>query len=415
MYKENKDFILIESSDNVGGNILSTKKEGFILENGPNTVVLNNEAIVELIKDLKIWDRLIFPNKKIKKNRFVLLNNQLQLLPRNLFEFITSPLLKTAEKFRVILEIFVSKHKKNTTVASFIRRRFGDGILKQFIEPFVTGIYSGDVEKMSVKHTLKKIWHLEQKHGSVIKGVLKEKQKSHEIINFPNGLSELTDTIKFKIQNSIRTKTIIKSINKKNGHFEIDTGKTKIICKKIISTIPAHSLKKIIYDKKLCQYLNKIEYVPIDVFHFGFHKNSVKENAQGFGILTKKEDKKSYLGILFNSRIFHHVSPKDKELFTVIAGGSRQKKLLNMDMRQLKNNVQMEVMNLLKCSCLPCLTNHFRYIKGIPQYNMEHQKIIDEIKKFEIKNPNFLIIGNYVNGVSVSDCIKNSKMISKKI
>ena len=126
LYKENKDFILIESSDNVGGNILSTKKEGFILENGPNTVVLNNEAIVELIKDLKIWDRLIFPNKKIKKNRFVLINNQLQLLPRNLFEFITSPLLKTAEKFRVILEIFVSKHKKNTTVASFIRRRFNE-------------------------------------------------------------------------------------------------------------------------------------------------------------------------------------------------------------------------------------------------------------------------------------------------
>ena len=48
---------------------------------------------------------------------------------------------------------------------------------------------------------------------------------------------------------------------------------------------------------------------------------TLKIKAQGFGVLSKESDNKHFLGILFNSRIFPHVSPKDKELFTVIIGG----------------------------------------------------------------------------------------------
>ena len=60
-------------------------------------------------------------------------------------------------------------------------------------------------------------------------------------------------------------------------------------------------------------------------------------------------------------------------------------------------------MQLMEVNKNPIFSNHYRYSKGIPQYNLNHQTILDAIQNFENNNPNFHILGNYFNGISVSD------------
>ena len=48
---------------------------------------------------------------------------------------------------------------------------------------------------------------------------------------------------------------------------------------------------KLIMDNSLVEKLHDLEYVPIDVFHFGFNKKQIKNQVEGFGLLTKKTDK----------------------------------------------------------------------------------------------------------------------------
>ena len=406
---KNNDFLVLEKNSNAGGNISSEKKEGFIIENGPNTVLLNNESIISLIKTYDLWDTISVPKESAENNRYVLLNDQLQLLPRNPLEFFKSPLLNWKEKLRLFKEPFIQKHKKNTSVADFVKTRFGEGILHQFVEPFVTGIYSGNTQKMSAKHTLKMLWEAEQEHGSVIKGIMKKERKSKaKMFNFPNGLSQLTDAIANKLKSNIKYDCNLNSIEKTDEGYIIQTDESTFICQKIISTLPAYALSSYISDESLKKLLQDIEYVPVDVFHFGFNKSDVKDQSQGFGVLSKTSDKKHFLGILFNSRIFSHVSPQDKELFTVIVGGSRQKELCKLQSAELKPLVLEDLMELLKMNNEPIFSNHYKYPKGIPQYNLNHQSLLDAIQKFENNNPNFHILGNYFNGISVSDSISKA-------
>ncbi len=401
---KNKDFLVLEKSKRIGGNIFSEKKEGYIIENGPNTVLLNNDSIIKLIKDYGLWDKMCLPKELSESNRYVLLNDKLQLLPRNSLEFFKSPLLSLKEKLKLLKEPFVQKHKENTSVADFIKTRFGEGVLHQFIEPFVTGIYSGNIHKMSAKHTLKTLWEAEQEYGSVIKGLIKkEKKTKSKIFNFPFGLSQLTNNIAKKLDAHIQLNCQINHIEKNEAGYVIETTKNTISCRNIISTLPAYSLAHYINDKTLKNCLEDIEYAPIDVFHFGFNKEDINNQSQGFGVLTKKSDKKHFLGILFNSRIFSHVSPKEKELFTVIVGGSRQKELCHLEPLKLKSLILKEFMQLMEVNKSPIFSNHYRYSKGIPQYNLNHQNILDAIQNFENNNPNFHILGNYFNGISVSD------------
>ena len=57
LQKAGKDFILLEAENHLGGKIKSTSIEGFQLEMGPNTVLINNTEIKTLIDELELFEK----------------------------------------------------------------------------------------------------------------------------------------------------------------------------------------------------------------------------------------------------------------------------------------------------------------------------------------------------------------------
>ena len=413
--KKSDDFFILEESNRVGGWINSEKIDGYTCENGPNTVLLNNTAFLELLKDLNLNNEICKPQESAADNRYVLHQKKLQKIPTNPWEFFVSPLLRLSDKLILLCEPFVKKHKTNTSVASFCKNRFGAGFYEQLIIPFVTGIYAGNPEKMSVKHALKSLWKMEQKYGSVFKGLqkkLKEQQKDGlpkvKMFTLTNGLSQLTDCIGNSLGDKLHLNTKVEKIVKTNSAFTIHTNKEVFECEQIICTLPANVTSTLITDNTLVEKLQDLEYVPIDVFHFGFDKKHVKNQVEGFGLLTKETDKKHFLGMLFNSQIFPHTAPKDKELFTLIVGGSRQAELCQKKPTELQEILLKEISEILDINGKPNFIKHARYKKAIPQYSLDHQEFTDCIKKYQAAHPGFYSLSNYIKGVSVSDRVLNS-------
>ena len=248
--KKITNFLIIESSDKVGGIIDSFESEGYTCENGPNTVLNNNMGVQELIDDLNLSEEIIYPDEQGVKNRYVLLNGKPAKIPLTFYDFFSTPLLSFFSKVRILLEVFIPRHKENTNVKSFISRRFGSEFHDKLIVPFLTGIYADDTKFMSAKHTLKNIWELEQKYGSVIIGMIRMKRKSKpKIFTLLGGLSKLTDILKQKFDDKILFNTSISKIEKTSDGFNLIINKEeKISCKNIISTIPTYSLSSLFPD-----------------------------------------------------------------------------------------------------------------------------------------------------------------------
>ena len=415
--KKNLDFLVVESQPKVGGNIISFEKSGFVCENGPNTVLLNKKSVVELIDEIGLKDKIIFPNDYNNK-RFLLRKGKLIPIPQNFIEFIKTNLLSLTSKLRLIIEIFIPKHNRNVSVKSFFKKRFGNNFEEIFVEPFLTGIYAGETNKMSTKHVLNKIWNMEQKSGSIIIDTLKRKKKLNKSrsFNFKNGLIDFVLAINKNISNKIILKSEVTSVKKiKKGYEIIINNNIKYHCKKLISTLPAFGLANIIFDEKISKNLKKINYCPIMVLHLGIEKSKIKENIDGFGVLTKRKDNQSFLGILFNSRIFPHVAPQGNDLLTVIIGGARQPQLIDQDVNKLKKTIINEIRKIISYDGKIIMENNFLWKNGIPQYDLDHDVLIENISDFHKKNKNFYILGNYIKGISVSDCIQNAFELSKKL
>ena len=415
--KKNLDFLVVESKPRVGGNIISFEKSGFVCENGPNTVLLNKKSVVELIDEIGLKDKIIFPNDYNNK-RFLLRKGKLVPIPQNFIEFIKTNLLSLTSKLRLIIEIFIPKHSRNVSVKNFFKKRFGNNFEEIFVEPFLTGIYAGETNKMSTKHVLNKIWNMEQKSGSIIVDTLKRKKKLNKSrsFNFKNGLIDFVLAINKNISNKVILKSEVTSVKKIKKGYEIIINNNIIYhCKNLISTLPAYGLANIIFDKKISKNLKKINYCPIMVLHLGIEKYKIKENIDGFGVLTKKKDNQSFLGILFNSRIFPHVAPQENDLLTVIIGGARQPQLIDQDVNKLKKTIINEIRKIISYDGKIIMENIFLWKNGIPQYDLDHDVLIKNISDFHKKNKNFYILGNYIKGISVSDCIQNAFELSKKL
>ena len=281
--KFNQDFIILESSERIGGNINTVSKKGFTLENGPNTLLLDNKSIQALIEDFNISKNIIFPNEKAK-NRFLIKNHILTPIPKNLTDFLKSNILSFSAKIRILFEPFIKKHKKDTSVFDFIVKRFGKEFHDNLIVPFLNGIYAGDTKKMSVKFVLKKIWGMEQNNGSILKSIFLNKTNYQpKSFSFKNGLSDLLDCFKKELDKNIFLKTKVTNIIKINDlNFVQINDSLEIQCKNIISTIPAHCLNDIISDSKVINHLNKIEYNPINVLHFSLERDKIYSHINGF-------------------------------------------------------------------------------------------------------------------------------------
>ena len=136
--KTNKSFLVLESDKEIGGAIKSRKIKNFVCEIGPNTVLMNNDSIKKIIDQTDLNNKIIYPDEKKNKNRYVLVNNILTKIPTTISEFLFSKILTFKSKIFLLLEAFVPRHNKNVTVLSFIKRRFGNEIHDNIIEPFLT-------------------------------------------------------------------------------------------------------------------------------------------------------------------------------------------------------------------------------------------------------------------------------------
>lgn len=165
-----KTVRLIEAADRIGGNIGTLAFDDWQVETGPNSLMLST-ALATLIDDLGLHESLQVASDTASK-RFVVKNGRPVALPTNPLTFLTSPLFGLGDLFHLMREPWIRRADHEETIAEFVRRRLGQGFLDWAIDPFVSGVYAGDPNRLSVRAATPKIYALERDQGSLIRGAL---------------------------------------------------------------------------------------------------------------------------------------------------------------------------------------------------------------------------------------------------
>lgn len=159
---------IYEASSRVGGVIQSVRKDGYLAEFGPNTLLNTSKKIEHLIQMANLAGHVIFA-EDVDQTRFLVRGGKVINMPSTALGFLTSPLFSWVAKFNLFMEPFRPrwKNKYEETVAHFVRRRFGQEFLTYAIDALVAGIFAGNPERLSVMHGFPKLYQGEQKYGSL--------------------------------------------------------------------------------------------------------------------------------------------------------------------------------------------------------------------------------------------------------
>jgi oxygen-dependent protoporphyrinogen oxidase len=423
---------LYEASPRVGGAVQSIRRDGYLAEFGPNTIVETSPLITSLISDLDLDTRKLYAGEKAKK-RFIVRGKIPVALPASPPAFLSSPLFSFRAKLRLLQEPFIAKAPKDNeeSVAEFVRRRLGGEFLDYAIDPFVSGVYAGDPEKLSVVHAFPKLYALEQKYGSLIKGQIKgkrERSKRVEVakdrarmFSFDDGLQVLIDTLFQELQSEIKLNTPVSRIEQTSGGWNIyynDSGtEYSITHSALILTAPAYKLadlKHTIEGVDLSP-LKEISYPPVTSLALGFKRTDVAHPLDGFGMLIPRKENFHILGTLFSSTLFPGRAPKDHVLLTSYIGGARQPEFAAASENEQIEFVLKDLRTLLGVRGEPTFVHRTYFPKAIPQYNIGYGKYKLVMDSFEAKAPTLHFAGNFRNGISLGDCITSGLKIADRL
>ncbi len=425
LQKVGLDPILFESGSAVGGNIKTEIRDGFLIEHGPNSTLASCE-LLDLIGELGLTDEIAHPNPNSKK-RFIVRDGKLIALPSGVVSFIGTEAFSLQSKLRLLKEPFVGiKAVADESVAAFFTRRFGREIVDYAVDPFISGIYAGDPERLSIRHAFPRLYELEKDYGSIIKGALfAPKNKAAKLpkgmaksLTFKNGMQTLTDALAKELGGCIRLKTSVQEIQRTDsGQFKIKTSADDEIFDSVVICTPSHAAGRLIesLDAGTAAELANIHYPPVAVVITGFKQKDVRTDPAGFGFLVPGAERRQILGSLWTSSVFENRAPAGYHLFTTFIGGSRNSELCNESEDRLLQVALAELDSILRISGEPVFTFVKKWEKAIPQYNIGYDSVINALDDFRKKHPQIFFCSNFHKGIAVGDCVKNALSMAAEI
>lgn len=427
--KAGKSVLLLEKNDRVGGVINTVEENEFIYEKGPNTGVIGSEGIVKLFDDLNGSCEHITPNAEAKE-RWILKSGKWEPIPSGLIKAIATPLFTFKDKFRILGEPWRKKGTNpDESLAELVKRRMGQSYLDYAVDPFISGIYAGDPNKLITRFAMPKLYNLEQDYGSFIKGAIKKKKEpktelqkrvSREIFSAKGGLKNLISALEIKIgDDSIYCGCNSIVVHKKKKGFTTEVSVCggeviKVESDKVVTTFGGEGIADILPFVPNSQLKPIVDttYAKVVQVVVGYNNwNGKKINA--FGGLVPGVENRNILGILFPSALFKGRCPEQGAVLSVFVGGIKKPEMILKSDEDIKALVLKEIELTLYNAEEPDLFKIFRYEKAIPQYDISTKLRYDSIAQMEEENNGLHLIGNIRDGIGMADRVQQAWELSK--
>lgn len=402
LQKQGLKVLLLEKENRTGGVIHSKTTDCGVTELGPNSLAIT-PILGQLIEELGLNDQLIKANEVANK-RYIYLKGKPVLINTKTLLF-SSKVIGFGSKMKFLSERFKpAQDITGESLAGAITRRFNNEILTNLVEPVITGIYAGSPEKLEYKSSMKRMYAMEQEHGSFTKGFLASRKSGakREIVSFKKGLQQLTDALRDKLDH-IKYEAV-EFISLPNDKVMAKTSEQNYSANGMTLAVPAYVAAELLQpiDTEIAQKIDQVEYPALLGWQVTFKTTSITKRIPSFGILFPSISKKVIKGIINYSEIFG--TNDDCRHFTVFAAANAANKV------QVEKAVIEEFRSVYGVSDEPIESIFSFYEKAIPQFNVGHSELMKTIDEWEKLYPQIEILGNWRTGVAIGDCINQKNV-----
>lgn len=424
-------FTLLEGSDRLGGKIDTITEDGFVLERGPDSYLARKTVMTDLVKDVGLGDELV---SNETGQAYILHNMRLHPIPEGavmgiptkIMPFAFTPLFSVAGKARAGFDLFLPKRtdtQSDVSVGHFFRRRLGDQVVDRLIEPLLSGIYAGRIDRLSLQSTFPQFAETEKKYRSLILGMKKSqpklektpvtKKKKGAFLTLKSGLSSFIEALSKALpEDSIKTGIKVKDVE------SMDDGTYSVIMEDgstlkgdhVIVTTP-YAVTKRLFDESLFPAgFHDTKPTSVATVAMSFNEDEVNFSLDGTGFVIAKSEKTSITACTWTSRKWPHTTPKGKVVLRCYVGRAEDQDIVHEPDEVILKKVLDDLKKIMGVDAQPEFYHVSRMIDSMPQYEVGHIEYVKKLRDSFAENlPGVALAGAPYDGVGLPDCVNSAK------
>ncbi|MEH7116394.1 protoporphyrinogen oxidase [Neobacillus vireti] len=417
---------LIESSHRLGGKLQTVIKDGFTIERGPDSFLARKTSMTRLAKEVGMDGQLV-PNSTGKS--YILASEELHSMPggsimgipTEIKPFITTNLFSIPGKLRAAADFILprSQSGQDQSLGQFFRRRLGDEVVENLIEPLLSGIYAGDIDQLSLMSTFPQFYEVEQKYRSLILGMKRtgpsqpkkadsKDKKKGGFLTFRTGLQSFVDAIEAKLDPKIILKghRVDKIINSHHRYEVFLNNGESIHADAIIAATPHQVTQSMFSDFRFFEPLKSVPSTSVATVALAFPAEAITNDIDGTGFVVSRNSDYSITACTWTHKKWEHTTPKGKALLRCYVGKAGDQTIVDLSDDQIVKIVLEDLKLTMDITKSPDFTIVSRWKNSMPQYTVGHKQRLAVIREHMKKElPGVFLAGSSYGGVGVPDCI----------
>jgi len=413
---------VLEASARVGGVIATERFDGWVIDGGPDSLLVQKPAAVTLCRELGIADRLL--STLTPRTAFVLRDGRLHAIAEGSFlgfpitfgALARSRLFSLAGKARMAGEVIVPRRTvdEDESIGAFVSRRFGREAVDYLADPLLAGIHAGDVDRLSIRALFPRLVDAERRSGSVIRALRAlhvRPSPQGAFVSLPGGTGELVDSL----SNALKPDTVVTNArvtNLRRGlDYAIDSTAGNVQARCVLLAVPAYvtgTLTRPI-DPALADLCDAIPYASTATVAFGYRRDQVAHPLRGTGFVVPRTEGLALLAGTWVSSKWPGRAPEGHVLLRGFLGGGRDPRRLDASDAELIDTARRELSDLLGISGSPLFSRVYRWTRQSPQYEVGHLHRVVSIDRRLNALPGLFVTGSGFKAVGIPDCISDGR------
>jgi oxygen-dependent protoporphyrinogen oxidase len=418
-----RSFVVLERESRPGGLVRTERIGAFVIDAGPDSLLVQKPAAVTLCNELGLGERLV--TTKLPRTAFVLRGGRLHPLPAasvlgfptRVKPLATSTLFSLRGKLRMAAELFIPRRRggADESIASFVGRRFGREAVTYIAEPLLAGIHAGDVERLSMRALFPRLLDAEAASGSVIRALRRSPRPAHEdgvFRSFPNGIAELiAGLMKALGEDCVRYRSHVARIDAHEGFSLYTRDGAPIQARAILLAVPGFAASALLrpLNEGVAAECDAIRYLSTATVVAAYQREDVRHDLQGTGFVVPRAEGISLTAGAWISSKWPQRAPEGYALLRGFLGGARDPDVLSRTDDQLRRAALGDLAKILDIRGAPTFTRVYRWNRSSPQQEVGHADRMARIDAQLARHPGLFVSAAGFRGVGIPDCIADAR------
>jgi oxygen-dependent protoporphyrinogen oxidase len=426
------EFTVLEASDRAGGLILTEHVDGFTIDAGPDSMLVQKPAAIRLCEELGLGPRLIATNPP--RTAFVLESGTLHPLPTPSILGIPTTwsgiarytLLPIGARARLALEPLMPRAGAagDESVGSFFRRRFGRDSVRLIAQPLLGGIHAGNVESLSIHSLFPRLVEAEARRGSIIRafhpGAVGASSTASAVDageglfrSLRSGMGELVSAIERRLPSgSMQFGRPATAIRREHTGWRVTSGTQAFDASAVILATPAHVTARLLapVDVHVANLCAEVPYVSTVSVALAWPRASVSHPLDGSGFVAVRHPGACRItACTWVSAKWSGRAPQGSVLLRAFIGGVQDPDAVSLPDDVLIETAVRDMSSVLGISAPPMLARVHRWRDAGAQHTVGHLARAARIDARLSALPGLHLAGSGHRAIGIPDCVADGR------